>query len=68
MDMALAECMTAITDMSRHGGSAPVQWALARFPRQAGCLGDEEERFAIGAIQAHEDTPKAFALQAKSGK
>ena len=64
VDMALAECITAINDMSRHGGYAPVQWVLAKLPRQPATRGDEEERFDIGTIQAHEDAPTT-ALQAK---
>ena len=28
LDMALSECITAINEMSRHGGFAPVQWIL----------------------------------------
>ena len=65
VDMALAECIAAISDTSRHGGYAPVQWVLAKFPRQPSTQGDEKERFDIGAIQAHEDAPTSFALQAK---
>ena len=65
VDMALAECIAAINDMSRHGGYAPVQWVLAKFPRQLANQGDEDEIFDIGSIQAHEDAPTSFALQAK---
>ena len=63
--MALAECITAINEMARHRGFAPVQWVLARFPRQPATLGDEEERHDIGAMEAHVDGPTTFALQAK---
>jgi len=65
IDMVLAEYITAINEMARHGGFAPVQWVLARFPRQPATLGDEDERHDIGAIQAHLDGPTTFALQAK---
>ena len=51
--------------MSRHGGFAPVQWVLARYPRSPATLGDEQEAADIGAIQAHVDGPTEFALQAK---
>jgi hypothetical protein len=63
--MALTECIGAINDLSRHGGFAPVQWVLAKFPRQPATNGDEDERHDIGAIQAHLDGPTEFALQAK---
>ena len=45
--MAFTECVTAINDMSRHGGFAPVQWVLARFPRKPATLGYEEERLTL---------------------
>ena len=51
VDMALTESITAINEMSRHGGFAPVQWVLARFPRSPATLGDEAEAADIGAIQ-----------------
>ena len=63
MDMVLTECITAINEGARHGGFAPVQWVLSRFPRQPVTLGDEREATDIGAIQAHVDGPAAFALQ-----
>jgi hypothetical protein len=65
MEMALTESIVTINEMSRHGGFAPVQWVLSRFPRQPATLGDEQERADIGAIQAHLDGPTAFALQAE---
>ena len=65
VDMALTECITAINELSRHGGFAPVQWVLAKFPRQPATMGDEEERHDIGAIQAHVDGPTEFAIQSK---
>ena len=57
MEMVLTEAITTINEMSRHGGFAPVQWVLARFPRQPATLGDEDERADIGAIQAHVEGP-----------
>ena len=65
VDMALTESITAINEMSRHGGFAPVQWVLARFPRKPATLGDEEECFDIGALQGFQDGPTAFAIQSK---
>ena len=65
LDMALSECINALNELSRHGGFAPVQWVLAKFPRQPATMGDEEERHDIGAIQAHVDGPTEFALQSK---
>ena len=65
MEMALTESIVTINEISRHGGFAPVQWVLSRFPRQPATLGDEQERADIGAIQAHLDGPTAFALQAE---
>ena len=65
LDMALSECITALNELSRHGGFAPVQWVLAKFPRQPATFGDEDERHDIGAIQAHHDGPTEFALQSK---
>ena len=38
---------------------------LARFPRKTATLGDEEERFDIGALQGSQDGPTAFAIQRK---
>ena len=65
LDMALSECINALNELSRHGGFAPVQWVLAKFPRQPATMGDEDERHDIGAIQAHFDGPTEFALQSK---
>ena len=65
IEVALTESIVTINEMSRHGGFAPVQWVLSRFPRQPATLGDEQERADIGAIQAHLDGPTAFALQAE---
>ena len=65
VDMALTECITAMNEQKRHGGFAPVQWVLAKFPRAPATFGDEEEREDIGAIQAHVDGPTEFALQSK---
>ena len=39
LDMALTECITAINEMSRHGGFAPVQWILGKFPTSASYYG-----------------------------
>ena len=63
--MAFTECVTAISEMSRHGGFAPVHWVLARFPFKPATLGDEEECFDIGARQSFQDGPTAFARQSK---
>ena len=63
--MAATESVTAINEMSRHGGFSPVQRLLARFPRKPATLGDEAERFGIGALQGFRDGPTAFAIQAK---
>ena len=63
MDMVLTECIAAINEGARHGGFAPVQWVLSRFPRQPATLGDDREAADIGAIQAHVDGPTEFAIQ-----
>eukprot|EP00973_Karenia_brevis_P071611 9950334-Karenia_brevis.AAC.1 len=63
--MVLSECLNAINEFSRHGGLAPCQWVLSRFPRTPATQGDESEAADIGAMQAHVNGPKAFALQAK---
>jgi len=34
VDIALTECLNAMNKLARHGGFAPVQWVLAKFPRQ----------------------------------
>ena len=65
IDMVLAECIVAINEQSRHGGFAPVQWVLSKFPRQPATQGDEAESADIGAIQAHLDGPTTFGLQSK---
>ena len=65
VDMALSECLNAINEMSRHGGFAPCQWVLSKFPRTPATQGDEAEAHDIGATQAHVDGPTAFALQSK---
>ena len=65
MEMILTECIVTINEMTRHGGFAPVQWVLSRFPRSPATLGDEDERMDIGAIQAHVDGPTSFALQSE---
>ena len=63
--MALTESVTAINEMLRHGGFALLLRALARFPCKPVTLGDEEERFDIGALQGFQDGPTAFAIQSK---
>ena len=65
MDIILSEALNAINEMSRHGGSAPVQWVFSKMPRTPGTQGDESEAHDIGAIQAHVDAPIAFAMQSK---
>ena len=65
VDMVLSECLNAINELSRHGGFAPCQWVLSKFPRTPATQGDEAEAYDIGAIQAHMDGPTAFALQSK---
>eukprot|EP00973_Karenia_brevis_P040105 5538228-Karenia_brevis.AAC.1 len=53
VDMVLSECLNAINELSRHGGFAPCQWVLSRFPRTPATQGDESEAADIGAMQAH---------------
>ena len=65
VDMCMTECINAMNELTRHGGFAPVQWVLAKFPRQPATMGDEAECHDIGAIQAHVDGPTEFALQAR---
>ena len=65
VDMCITECINAMNELTRHGGFAPVQWVLAKFPRQPATMGDEAECHDIGAIQAHVDGPTEFALQAR---
>ena len=59
--MAFTESVTAINEMSRHGGFALV----ARFPRRPATFGDEAERLDIGAMQGFQDGPTGVAVQAK---
>jgi hypothetical protein len=65
IEMILAECLNAINELARHGGFAPVQWVLNKFPRSPATHGDEKEAHDIGTIQAHVDANTAFADQAK---
>ena len=65
VDMALAESVTAINEMSRHCEFALVQWVFARFPRKPVTPGDETERFEIGALHIFPDEPMASAMQSK---
>ena len=65
LEMILTECLNAINEMSRHGGFAPVQWVLSKFPRAPATQGDEEEFADIGAIQGHADGPTEFAIQTR---
>ena len=65
MDMVITECISAISEMSRHGGFAPAQWVLSRLPRVPASQGDEAEFADIGAIQAHVDGPTEFGLQSR---
>ena len=65
VDMILSESLNAVNELARHGGFAPVQWVLNKFPRSPATQGDEDEFADIGAIQGHLDGPTAFALQAK---
>ena len=69
VDMVLSECLNAINELSRHGGFAPCQWVLSKFPRTPATQGDEAEAHDIGAIQAHVDGPTAicFASQIPRG-
>ena len=66
VDTALTECLNAMNELARHGGFAPVQWVLGKFPRKPATMGDEEENNDIGAIQGHVDGSTEFALQAKA--
>ena len=63
--MILSESLNAINELSRHGGFAPVQWVLSKFPRTPATQGDEEEAADIGAIQGHVDGPTQFGLQSR---
>jgi len=65
IDMILTESINAVNELSRHGGFAPCQWVIGKFPRSPACQGDEAEFADIGAIQAHHDGPTEFALQSK---
>ena len=67
IDMVLSECICAVNELARHGGFAPAQWVLGKFPRQPATLGDEAECQDIGAIQAYVDGPTTFALQPEEG-
>ena len=53
MEMVLMEAITAINEMARHGGFAPVQWVLGRFPRQPATLGDEKRSVLTSAQCKH---------------
>ena len=66
VDTALTECLNAMNELARHGGFAPVQWVLGKFPRKPATMGDEEECHDIGAIQGRVDGSTEFALQAKA--
>jgi hypothetical protein len=65
VEMALTESITAINEMSRHGGFALVQWVLAGFPRKPATQGDEDECFDICALQGFQDGPTPVAIQSK---
>ena len=65
MDMILSECLNAVNEMTRHGGSAPVQWVLSRLPRNPATMGDEDECLDVGALQAHADGPTTFGVQSR---
>ena len=66
MEMVISERLSAINEMSRHGGFAPAQWVLSRLPRVPASQGDEAEFADTGAIQAHVDGPTEFGLQSRS--
>jgi hypothetical protein len=61
--MVLTESITAMNELARHGGFAPIQWVFAKLPRELATQGGEDERAYVGATQAHLDGPRAFALQ-----
>ena len=65
MDMSLIECSNAANVMTRHGGFAPVQWVLSRLPRNLATMGDEDESFDVGALQAHVDRPTTFDMPSR---
>ena len=56
MDMILSERFSAVNEMTRHGGFAPVQWVLSR---------DEGECLGVGALQAYADGPTTFGVQSR---
>ena len=52
VDMVITDCISAINEMSRHGGFAPAQWVLSRLPRVPASQGDEAEFADRGAFCA----------------
>ena len=65
MDMILSECLNAVSEMTRHGGFAPVQWVLSRLPRNPATMGDEDECLDVGSLQAYADGPTTFRVQSR---
>ena len=51
MDMILNECLNAVNEFSRHGGSAPCQGVLNKFPRTPATQGDEEEAHDVAMFK-----------------
>ena len=53
--LAAAEAQIAKNELVRHGGFAPVQWVLGRFPRVLGRTLDDEELGHLGVLHAQGD-------------
>ena len=49
--MAAATCVSAKNELVRHGGIAPSQWVLGKFPRGVGHMLEEEELGQLGVLE-----------------
>ena len=65
MKMAAATCVSAKNELVRHGGIAPSQWVLGKFPRGVGHMLEEEELGQLGVLEHQTDSATELGMRAK---
>ena len=64
MKLVGAVCTESKNDDMRHGGFAPAQWVLGKFPRRTGQLLDENKLGQLGVLSAVQGPGTLFQMQA----
>ena len=66
MEILPAESICATNELARHGAFAPVQWVLAKLPRQPATLGDESYELMLVRFEHILTALLLFALQSRN--